>query len=388
MLVGQSGGPTPVINASLAGILTAARAAGIPRVLGMRYGVQGLLEGALVDLLQQPPSFYEPLPTTPSAVLGSCRYRLRSDDVERILSTLRRENIRYFLYIGGNDSADTAHQVHLAAQADGYELAVIGVPKTIDNDLPCTDHCPGYGSAARFVAQTTAEAGLDTEAMRRTDPIKLIEVMGRHAGWLAAAAWLGKRDDRAAPHLVLLPERPQTVEAILAGIETVYRRIGHCVVVLNENQCDPAGRVLGTRGEPRWVDAFGHAYHDSPAVYLADEVRRRLGLRARVDKPGTIQRMSSAHQSTTDRLEAAMAGRAAVRLAIAGATDVMVTLVRESDEPYRCGTGLAPLGEVANHQRRLPPEFIAADGWGPSPTFERYARPLLGDPLPHYARLA
>ena len=353
----------------------------------MRFGIEGLLAGDLLDLGQQPDAFLDRLRTTPSAALGSCRYRLRPDDPAAAIEALDRENARYFIYIGGNDSADTSHQLDRVARAAGLELGVIGVPKTIDNDLPLTDHCPGYGSAARFVAQATAEAGLDTQAMRRTDPIKLIEVMGRHAGWLAAAAWLGKRDERSGPHLVYLPERPVPAEGILADVEAVYGRLGHCVVALSENQPGPGGAVLGASGEPRWIDDFGHAYYDSPAQYLARELRRQIGVRTRVDKPGTLQRSSAAHLSTTDLAEAEMAGRAAVGLALAGASDLMVTLVREPGEPYRCSTGTAPLAEVANRQRTIPAEFIGSDGHSLTAAFEAYARPLIGDPLPNYAAL-
>jgi 6-phosphofructokinase 1 len=210
LVVGQSGGPTAVINATLVGVILAARQAGARRIVGLRHGVEGLLHGEVVDLSRLSPAYVRRLRHTPSALLGSCRYRLRPCDSERALASLAGLEASAFVYIGGNDSADTAHRIHLAALAAGYQLGVICAPKTIDNDLPRTDHCPGYGSAARFIAQCTAEAGLDTRTMQRTDPIKLIEVMGRHAGWLAAASWLGKRRDADAPHVVLLPERPQT----------------------------------------------------------------------------------------------------------------------------------------------------------------------------------
>jgi 6-phosphofructokinase len=353
----------------------------------MRFGVQGLLANDLIDLGQQPDSFLERLRATPGAVLGSCRYRFRVDDAQRSVEVLQRQGARYLVYIGGNDSADTSHQLQRAVRQAGWDLSVVGVPKTIDNDLPLTDHCPGYGSAARFVAQATAEAGLDTESMRRTDPIKLIEVMGRHSGWLAAAAWLGKRHESSAPHLVYLPERPLAVEAILADVEGIFRRFGYCVVVLCENQPAPDGTVLGSSGEPRWVDDFGHAYFDSPAEHLATRLREHLGVRVRIDKPGTLQRISTAHASSTDLAEAEDAGQAGCRLALDGRSDVMVTLLRDSDQPYHCSLGTAPLAEVANSQRRLSDEFIGGDGRGVTTAFERYARPLLGDPLPDYARL-
>lgn len=357
-------------------------------MLGIRHGIEGLLAGDLVDLGRQTESFYQRLASTPSAVLGSCRYRLQPGDAERAIETLRSQNAHYLIYIGGNDSADTSHQMVQASRGAGLDLSVIGVPKTIDNDLPETDHCPGYGSAARFVAQCTREAGLDTAAMRRTDPIKLIEVMGRHAGWLAAAAWLARRDDRDAPHLVLLPERPQTTTTVLTAVEGVYRRLGHCLIVLCENQPDQDGQVLGASSSPRWTDSFGHQYHESPGQYLADQISEKLGVRARLDKPGTIQRMSAAHHSAVDLAEAEVVGRAAVKLATAGETDVMVTLVRQSDEPYRCATGTARLSAIANRQRLIPDEFIAADGLGLTPAFARYAEPLIGDPLPTPARLS
>ena len=188
---------------------------------------------------------------------------------------------------------------------------------------------PGYGSAARFVAQTTIEAGLDTETMRRTDPIKLIEVMGRHAGWLAAAAWLGRRGPDSAPHLVYLPERPRSEEIMLAEVEAVYRRLGYCVVVLCENQPDPSGAVFGAGGEALWTDSFGHSYYDSPAQHLARLLRQHLRVRTRVDKPGTIQRMSIAHQSSSDRREAELAGEFGGGAGAGRRSDLMVTLTRE-----------------------------------------------------------
>jgi ATP-dependent phosphofructokinase / diphosphate-dependent phosphofructokinase len=368
-------------------VIRAARAGGVPRVLGLRFGVEGLLAGDFVDLTDLDETNLDRLPYTPAALLGSCRRRLRPDDLEPALAALRRVGARWLIYIGGNDSADTSHQLHLAARAAQIDLTVVGVPKTIDNDLAETDHCPGYGSAARFVAQTTAEAGLDTETMRRTDPIKLIEVMGRHAGWLAAAGWLGRRGPDSAPQLVYLPERPRPEAQILAGVEAVYRRLGYCVVVLCENQPDPGGAVLGASGEPLWTDPFGHAYYESPAQHLARLLRQHLGVRTRVDKPGTIQRMSIAHQSSSDRQEAEAVGAAAVAHALAGRSDVMVTLTRQSDEPYHCGTGTAPLATIANQQRLLPDELIGADGCSLTAAFERYARPLLGETLPEYASL-
>jgi 6-phosphofructokinase 1 len=261
------------------------------------------------------------------------------------------------------------------------------VPKTIDNDLPATDHCPGYGSAARFVAQVTRETALDTLAMRHTDPIRLIEVMGRHAGWLPGAAWLAKQTPDDAPHLLYVPERPVDVERIVADVREVYATQGWCVIVLCENQPTPDGRVIGALGEPRWVDSFGHAYFDSPAQWLSRRLQAELGVRVRFDKPGTIQRMATAYISRTDREEAELVGRAAVELAVNGTTGVMVTLERETGLDYKVRTGTTPLDVVANQQKRLPDEFISPSGNGMTQAFVAYATPLIGDPLPEFSRL-
>jgi 6-phosphofructokinase 1 len=373
-----------VINASLAGVIDEARAAGYTRVLGMRYGILGALRGDFADLTRLDAPQLERLKRTPSSALGSCRYKLQSGDLDRIAATLQSASATAFVYIGGNDSADTSQQV---ARTVGAGLNVVGVPKTIDNDLAATDHCPGYGSAARFLAQVTRETAEDTRAMRATDPIRLIEVMGRHAGWLPGAAWLARQQAGDAPHLVYVPEHPRAVEDIVADVRGVYQAEGWCVIVLCENQPTPDGRVLGAVGEPRWVDAFGHAYFESPAQWLAQRLQSELGVRVRFDKPGTIQRMATAYVSTTDRAEAELVGRQAVRLAAAGTSGVMVTLQRSEGETYHVETGTAALHVVANEQRRLPEHFVNAEGNGLTGAFVDYATPLIGEPLPELARL-
>jgi 6-phosphofructokinase 1 len=365
-------------------VVAEARAAGYGRVLGMRFGVLGALQDDLVDLSGMDASSLDRLKRTPSAALGSCRYRLRPGDAERIAALLREQQVEALVYIGGNDSADTSLQV---ARAAGTGLVVVGVPKTIDNDLASTDHCPGYGSAARFVAQVTRETALDTLAMRATDPIRLIEVMGRHAGWLPGAAWLARQREGDAPHLVYVPERPRPVETIVSDVSRVYSELGWCVVVLCENQPTVEGRVIGAEGQPRWVDAFGHAYYDSPAQWLAQRLQTELGVRVRFDKPGTIQRMATAYVSGTDRDEAELVGREAVRLAARGVSGVMVSLERAQGQGYSVRTGTARLDVVANAQRRLPAQFINAAGNGLTEAFVDYAAPLIGDPLPTFVRL-
>jgi 6-phosphofructokinase 1 len=383
LVVGQSGGPTAVINASLAGVIGEARGAGYARVLGMRFGILGALRDDFADLTDLDEATLTRLKATPSSALGSCRYKLQPGDSKRIAKTLNDHHAEALVYIGGNDSADTS--LHVAEAAP--QVSVVGVPKTIDNDLAGTDHCPGYGSAARFVAQITRETAEDTRAMRATDPIRLIEVMGRHAGWLPGAAWLARQHQTDAPHLVYLPERPRAVEDIIADVRGVYEELGWCVVVLCENQPTPDGHVLRAIGEPRWVDAFGHAYFDSPAQWLAQRLQSELRVRVRFDKPGTIQRMATAYVSSTDRAEAELVGRQAVRLAASGTSGVMVSLQRGAGSTYSVTTGTVPLAKVANEQRLLPDHFVNHHGNGLSDAFVDYATPLIGEPLPELVRL-
>jgi ATP-dependent phosphofructokinase / diphosphate-dependent phosphofructokinase len=353
----------------------------------LRHGIEGLLAGDFVDLRRQPPDFLDRLAQTPASILGSCRYRLSDDDLDRALDALHAVDARYFLYIGGNDSADTTHRLAERSRAAGYDLACIGVPKTVDNDLVGMDHSPGYGSAARFLALAAMDVSRDTESMRRSDPIKIVEVAGRHAGWLAAASALGRRSPEEGPHLVYVPERPVSAESILEDVEATFGAYGHVVLVLSENQPELGGQVLGSGGHATFRDAFGHAYYDSPAQTLANLIRRDLGLRARFEKYGTLQRMSIACRSETDAAEAVAVGREAVRLALAGRSDEMAVLLRQSDDPYVCTIGTASLATVANEQRLLPPEMIPDPRGGPTPAFRRYAEPLLGSPLPVHARL-
>lgn len=385
LLVGQSGGPTAVINCSLAGIIEEAlRHPEIKGIYGLRRGLEGLLAGDLIDLRQESPETIRGLRDTPSAALGSCRRRLQSQDVPRALEILRTFGIRYFLYIGGNDSADTSHRLALAAQEAGYPLTVIGVPKTIDNDLPAMDHTPGYPSIARYVAIATKEIGLDAEATANVDPVRILEVMGRNAGWVAAAAALGKESPAEAPHLIYVPERPFSADKFLTDVQAIYRRLGRVVIVITETVRDesntPWAIAVGR-------DAFGHPRLEGAAQRLCNLVRQRLGLRARFDKPGTLQRASSLCISSIDQEEAYMVGVAAVQAALAGETDKMVTLIRVSQEPYRCVTGLAPLVTIANAERRMPEHFLNQEGNFVTEAFLAYARPLLGGPLPRYVRL-
>ena len=386
-LVGQSGGCTAVINSSLVGVVQEAlRHPEITGVQGMLFGVQGALAGQFVDLGGADPAAVEALRHTPACALGTCRYKMRPDDPARVVEICRQRGVRYFFYIGGNDSADTSHRIALAAAAAGYDLRVVGVPKTIDNDLPLTDHCPGYGSIARFVAMATADAGRDTEASRLVDPVKIVEVMGRNAGWVAAASALGKHDEVDAPHLIYFPEHPLSEERFLADVQRVYDDLGYALVVVPETIRDEKGNPLAEEGgEVR--DAFGHRRLAGAANRLANLICEKLGIRARWDKPGTIQRTLMAAASPVDLDEAYLTGRMAVIYALEGAHDRMVTLVREPGPTYRCRTDTAPLEAIANQEKKLPPQFMNAEGNHVTEAFLAYARPLIGDPLPRYPRL-
>ena len=388
VLIGQSGGATAVINASLVGAVHEALAAGdaVDGIYGARHGIQGLLDGDLLDLRREPAATWDGLLTTPSAALGSCRYRLEPGDPDRALDRLRRLGVRYFLYIGGNDSADTAHRIAEAAREADYDLRVVCVPKTIDNDLPGTDHCPGYGSAGRFIALATMDSALCTEAIPTHYPVKIIEVMGRDAGWLAAASALGKEREEDAPHLIYVPERPFDHARFLQDVRRAHERYGYVVAVVTETVRDEHGQPLGAVGA-QGVDAFGHQLLGGAAQALVGMVREELGLRARFDRPGDLQRMASSCVSATDRDEAYRAGRAALRAALDGVTDKMVTLVRAPGPKYSCDTGLVDLDVVANEQRLLPDEYLDANGTGVTAAFREYALPLLGDPLPAHVRL-
>ncbi len=387
VVIGQSGGATAVINASLVGAVEAALAdARIEGIYGMRYGIEGLLQDDLVDLGQQPAELWPRIKAAPSASLGSCRYKLRDEDPERVLEILRRYDIHSMLYIGGNDSADTAHRLSSAAQQLGFDLHVISVPKTIDNDLPFTDHCPGYGSAARFLAQATIDSTMNTVSIPGHYPVKVIETMGRDAGWLVASCALGKRDEDDPPHIILLPEQPFVPDRFLAQVETIYRRLGYVVIATAETVRDEKGQTLGSVGQVG-TDAFQHPLLSGAAQHLVDLVKRELKLRARFDKPGDLQRMASTSISSTDQEEAYLVGQMGLRALLAGESDKMVTLVRHNEPAYHCTADLADLAAVANVQRLLPAEYLDANRTMVTQAFHDYALPLIGSPLAHYASL-
>ncbi|MGI8644192.1 MAG: diphosphate--fructose-6-phosphate 1-phosphotransferase [Thermomicrobiales bacterium] len=389
LIVGQSGGATAVINASLIGVVEGALAQGFSRILGIRHGIEGLFQNEIVDLSNLSPEHRDRIRRTPSAALGTGRHKLLEKELDLALAAFARHDVAAFVYIGGNDSADTAHRLHGAARAKGQELAVISVPKTIDNDLPETDHCPGYGSIARFMANAVRDATYDTIASPQLYPVKFIEVMGRDAGWVAASGVLGFGADEAdLTPLLYLPERPPASTGVVLGeIEAHVKERGWAVAVVPETLHDAAGRHL-SGSEPDHVDRFGHPYFPSTGTALTRLVREHLGLRARDDRPGTFARMAMALASPVDLDEAYRAGQAAATHAARGESDQMTTLDRVATNPYQCDIGAVPLAAIANRVRLLPDEFIGDDGRSLTPAFRDYALPLLGpDPVPGYGRL-
>lgn len=399
LLVAQSGGPTPVVNASLAGVISAALQFEdeIEEIYGAINGVEGILLENFVDLASESQQTVRLLNTTPGAALGSCRYKLRrEEDFARILEVFKAHNIRFFHYIGGNDSQDSSKQIADYCAAQGYEVRVIGVPKTIDNDLPVTDHCPGYASTIKYIATTVRELALDCVALGRNDLVTIVEVMGRGTGWIAAGATLAKRKGEAAdaPHIVLLPEVAFSPDAFVARVREVLTQHSHCLVVAAEGLRDAAGNFLGA-GTSR--DAFGHLSLGGVCEYLKGLVENSFsGVKTRCCRLGHVQRTASHLASLTDINEAFAAGTAAVKAAVAGETGKMVVLVREERDHYSLRMELSELDGIANGEKVFPQAWIGGDGMSVGPQFAKYAQPLIsGEPkliyengLPKYAVLA
>ncbi len=385
LLVGQSGGPTAVINASLAGVFESARAFGYEHVYGMQYGIEGLLEGRLVDLNDRlgDKMAIELLKRTPSSYLGSCRCKLPEFAVnEKPYKTLfdlfERHSIGAVLYIGGNDSMDTIAKLAAYGETKNSPIRFIGVPKTIDNDLMGTDHTPGYGSAAKYIATILKEVICDSSVYDLRS-VTVAEIMGRHTGWLAAAASLSKGSDCAGPDIILLPERPFEEETFLKRVADLTAEHRSVIIAASEGVKNRDGVFLcdlvSTAGQ---LDAFGHkAILSGTSRYLADLIRVRLGCKTRAIEFSTLQRCASHLASRTDITEAYQVGGAAVEAAFNGQTGQMCGIVRLSDLPYRTATALTPVAQVANREKKVPDEWITPDGLHLTPEFERYARPLI-----------
>lgn len=378
-LVAQSGGPTSVINSSIAGAVNEAlNYECIEEIYGGLNGVLGILNEDLIDLAWESQQAVRGLRHTPGSALGTCRYKLKkTNDFHRILQVFQAHNIRFFFYAGGNDSQGTAERISTMARETGYEMRVIGIPKTIDNDIVATDHCPGYGSVIKHISTVVREMACDHESMGQGDLVSILEVMGRNAGWIAAGASLAQRRDKPndPPHLIYLPEVAFSTEKFLADVRRVLSRERYCMIVVGEGLVDEAGNYVHTSSSSS--DAFGHAQLGGAGEYLRELAESLLGVKARTAKLGISQRAAASHASQTDSDEAYLVGQAAVRAAMSGITDKMITLVRSESDNYACTTGLANLSEVADAVKPLPVDWINEDGTSMSYQFVKYALPLI-----------
>ena len=398
-IFGQSGGPTSVINASASGVIQEAlKQDCITEVYGAAHGIKGILEENFYDMSKEDKYELDLLKTTPSSALGSVRYKLANveddeTDYKRLLEVFKKYNIRYFFYNGGNDSMDTCNKISKYMQKVGYECRVMGVPKTIDNDLWATDHCPGYGSAAKYVATSTMEVYLDARVYD-TGMVTVLEIMGRNAGWLTAASALAAYKGYG-PDLIYLPEIPFSMEKFLKEVTEVYERTGKVLVAFSEGCKDEKGRYIAEMGAELSKDSFGHAQLGGAASILANAVKEKLDTKVRGIEFSLLQRCASHIGSLNDVNEAYMAGEMAVRHAVEGKTDYMVAFERAEGSEYKCLTKLVKLDDVANAEKTVPREWINKEGNGVTEDFIKYALPLiqgvssppLEDGLPRFAKL-
>ena len=396
----QSGGVTAVINASACGVLETAKnyPDQIGKVLAGRNGIIGALEEDLIDTSLESPADIRALRHTPGGAFGSCRYKLKGLDqhraqYERLIDVFRAHDIGYFLYNGGNDSMDTAWKVSQIGQQLGYPVVCVGIPKTVDNDLPITDTCPGFGSVAKYVATSIREAGYDVASMAKTSTkIFVLEVMGRHAGWITAACGLAAESAGEAPHILLFPEIPFDEEKFLARVSETVGRYGYCCIGVSEGLLNQDGKLMAEAGGK---DAFGHAQLGGVGQVIAQLVKDRTGMKYHWALADYLQRSARHLASKTDVEQAYAVGKSAVELAVAGRNAVMPTIVRVSDAPYHWEIGVAALQDVANVEKKMPRAFISADGFGITEECRRYLAPLIAgedfppyrDGLPHYVRL-
>ena len=379
-IVGQSGGPTSVINASAYGIIRAALdCPDITRVYGAYHGIRGVLDDKLLILDEEDPAELALLPYTPSSALGSCRYKMKDaaddeTDYHRILEIFQKYDVRYFFYIGGNDSMDTCAKVNRYMEKVGYECRVIGVPKTIDNDLFGTDHCPGYGSAAKYIATTFMEIYLDARVYD-IGTVTVIECMGRHAGWLTAASALAQAKGMG-PDLIYLPERVFDMERFLQEVQSVYEKTGYCVVAVSEGIHYADGSFV-SEAKTAATDGFGHAQLGGLATILCEAVKKRLGTKTRGIELSLLQRCAAHVASGTDIKEAYQAGKTALEAALEGQSGKMVGFVCDRTNGYACQTKLFALDEVANFEKKMPDDMISPNGNGVTEKFLEYCAPLV-----------
>ncbi len=396
----QSGGVTAVINASAAGVIETARKhrKQIGKVYAGRNGILGALNEDLIDTSKEPAASIRALMQTPGGAFGSARYKLKGHDksgheYERLIEVFRAHDIGYFFYNGGNDSADTCLKISQISEKMGYPIIAVHVPKTVDNDLPITDCCPGFGSVAKYVATSMMEAVLDVESMAKTSTkVFILEVMGRHAGWITAATGLAQRKPGQGPHILLFPEIAWNEEAFLARVDETVKRYGYCAVGASEGLQDKDGKFLSESG---LKDAFGHAQLGGVAPMLANLVQSRLKLKQHWAVADYLQRAARHIASKTDLDQSYAVGKAAVEFAVKGMNSVMPTIVRQSSKPYRWKIGMAKLDLVANVEKKMPRDFITADGFHITTKCRNYLSPLIAgeafppfaDGLPKYVRL-
>ncbi|MEM9207816.1 MAG: 6-phosphofructokinase [Pseudomonadota bacterium] len=386
----QSGGVTAVINASACGVIETARKhkRHIKNVYAGRNGIIGALTEDMIDTNKESAAAIAALRHTPGGAFGSARYKLKSlednrAEYERLIEVFRAHDIGYFFYNGGNDSMDTAHKVSLISKKMGFPVTCLGIPKTVDNDLPITDNCPGFGSVAKYVAVSTREAALDVLSMAKTSTkVFVLEVMGRHAGWIAAAGGLAGSGRDEAPHIILFPEVPFNQNAFLKRVDECVKQYDYCVIVVSEGASYPDGRFLAEAGTR---DAFGHAQLGGVAPVVANLVREKLGYKYHYAVADYLQRSARHIASATDVKQAYAVGKAAVKLAIAGETAVMPVIKRLSDKPYRWTIDTAPLSRIANKEKMVPKRYITKDGFGITEACRRYLEPLIrGEEYPPY----
>jgi 6-phosphofructokinase 1 len=386
----QSGGVTAVINASACGVIETARQHKdkIANVYAGRNGIIGALTEDLIDTSQESEADIAALRHTPSGAFGSCRFKLKGleeskAEYERLIEVFKAHDIGYFFYNGGGDSQDTSHKVSQLSEKMGYPIICVGVPKTVDNDLPITDNCPGFGSVAKYVAVSIREASFDVASMAKTSTqIFVMEVMGRHAGWIAAAGGLAAEQESDGPHIILFPERVFDEERFLARAKECVEKYGYCAIVVSEGLRNAEGKFLADAGVR---DAFGHAQLGGVAPVIANLVKSKYGYKYHWAVADYLQRAARHIASKTDVEQAYALGKAAVELAVAGKNAVMPTVVRTSDNPYSWEIGSANLAEVANVEKKMPDNFISADGFGITEECRRYLQPLImGEDYPPY----
>ena len=386
----QSGGVTAVINASACGVIEAARAHKdkIGKVYAGRNGIIGALTEDMIDTSRESAKQISALMHTPGGAFGSARFKLKGLDesrteYERLIDVFKAHNIGYFFYNGGGDSADTCYKVSQISKKMGFPVQAIHVPKTVDNDLPITDTCPGFGSVAKYIAVSTSEAAMDVASMARTSTkVFVLEVMGRHAGWIAAAGGLAGATPDDAPHIILLPEVPFNQRKFLQRVKQSVEKNEYCVVVVSEGAQYKNGRFLADAGT---TDAFGHKQLGGAAQIIAQMVRDELGYKYHYAVADYLQRSARHIASATDLAQAYAVGKAAVEMALAGKNAVMPAIIRTADKPYKWRIEAAPLARVANKEKMMPKKFISSDGFGITAACRRYLEPLIkGEAYPPY----